>query len=186
MRFTGAAPTTIRVQALIGPRLEALVEVIERVETATIVLLHPDAALRFSRVVLLVRLFVHLDEKVERYDSSCILSESQNVGVLRHLGVHIVSDRLAHEILLILLDDLILKVLRALHVLDCAPVVLLRLHGELGANDHVARAGATHIVLSFEELSHGMQIEEGLVAEIQLRTRMADEQDLCHRVKVEE
>ena len=156
----------LRVQTLIRPRFEALVEVVEGVKTTTVELLHPDAALSLSRVVLLVRLFVHLDEKVERYDSSCILSEGQNVSVLRHLGVHIVSDRLAHEILLIRLDDLVLKVFRAFHVLDRALVVLLRLHRKFGANDHITRAGSSHIMLTFEKLSHGMQIEEGLVAEV--------------------
>ena len=41
-------------------------------------------------MVLLVGDLVHFDEKVERDDGSCILSERQYVGILGHVRVGIV------------------------------------------------------------------------------------------------
>ena len=72
-----------------------------------------------------------------------------------------------------------MEILRQLHILDGAvvhllplhiqPILrLLRLHGQLRADNHVAGAGAALIILSLEHVRRRMQVEERLVAEVRL------------------
>ena len=72
---------------------------------------------------------------------------------------------------------------RPFHVLDCSPVGVLGLHRQLYRNDHVTGARSSQIPSILQQLCCRVQVEECLVTEVGLGARMANKEDLGHRVE---